>query len=101
MYKILGINDEVTTCECCGKSGLKRTVVLGSDSGELRYGTACAARVTWKTKTQVERIAKSGGQKVKPQRWAALKVETGFVYGSYATPEEAEARGAGFVAVKI
>jgi hypothetical protein len=42
--KILGINDEVTTCECCGKTNLKKTVVLGTETGELRYGTSCAAR---------------------------------------------------------
>lgn len=43
-YRILGINDDVTTCECCGKSNLKKTVVLGSDSGEVHFGVDCAAR---------------------------------------------------------
>lgn len=43
--KILGITDETTTCECCGKTNLKKTVVLETeDGGELRYGTDCAAR---------------------------------------------------------
>jgi hypothetical protein len=42
--KVLGVNDEVTTCECCGRTGLKKTVVLGTDGGEVRYGTECAAR---------------------------------------------------------
>lgn len=43
--KILGINDDVTTCECCGKSNLKKTVVLELDGGgEVHYGTDCASR---------------------------------------------------------
>lgn len=43
-YRLVGINDEVTTCECCGKSNLKCTVVLGTDGGEVRFGRDCAAR---------------------------------------------------------
>ena len=41
--KILGISDEVTTCECCGKNGLKKTVVLGTETGTVHYGSDCAA----------------------------------------------------------
>lgn len=43
--KVLGINDDVTTCECCGKTGLKCTVVLERDGGgEVHYGRQCAAK---------------------------------------------------------
>jgi hypothetical protein len=43
--KILGITDEITTCECCGKSGLKRTVALEFSEADVRYlGTTCAAK---------------------------------------------------------
>ncbi len=41
--KILGINDDVTVCECCGKKNLKKTVVLDRDGEVLHYGTDCAA----------------------------------------------------------
>lgn len=44
MINILGRNDDVTTCECCGKSGLKFTVVLGLEDGEKYYGRDCAAK---------------------------------------------------------
>lgn len=44
MWKLLGINDDVTTCECCGKSNLKCTVVLTNGEGEVAYGRDCAAR---------------------------------------------------------
>lgn len=42
--RILGINDDVTTCECCGKSNLKCTVVLTNGEGEVHYGRDCAAK---------------------------------------------------------
>lgn len=44
-WRILGKNDEVTTCECCGKTNLKLTVILTNGDGEVRYGRDCAARV--------------------------------------------------------
>lgn len=44
--KILAINDEQTVCDCCGKTNLKRTVVLELENGEIvRYGTDCAAKM--------------------------------------------------------
>lgn len=45
MFKILGKSDEQTTCDACGKSNLKATVVLESEStGIVRYGVDCASR---------------------------------------------------------
>jgi hypothetical protein len=45
MVKFLGISDESTTCECCGKRNLKRTVALDmGEVGVVRYGVDCAAR---------------------------------------------------------
>lgn len=41
--KVLGITDERTTCDCCGKSNLKRTVALELENGQtVYYGTTCA-----------------------------------------------------------
>ena len=49
--KILGITDDRTECDCCGKVGLKCTVALehvdseGNGTGEIVYfGRDCAAR---------------------------------------------------------
>lgn len=42
--KLIGISDDVTTCECCGKANLKCTVVLTNGEGEVHYGRDCAAR---------------------------------------------------------
>ena len=46
MNKILGSSDEVTTCECCGKMNLKKTVVIDNGSGIIHFGVNCAAKVT-------------------------------------------------------
>lgn len=45
-YKIEGITDERDSCDCCGKTGLKRTVALTDlDTSEIVYfGTSCAAQ---------------------------------------------------------
>lgn len=49
-FAFVGLTDEVTDCELCGKPNLKRTVVLlpldqdgGADGEAHFYGTACAA----------------------------------------------------------
>lgn len=51
--KILGVNDEQTTCDCCGKTNLKKTVVIEKEDGSIvRYGTACAANLFHGNKKQ-------------------------------------------------
>lgn len=48
-WRILGIDDDTDTCEQCGKTGLKRTVVLEPilDGGGIkRVGTTCAEYLT-------------------------------------------------------
>lgn len=42
-YKILGITDAISTCDCCGKKNLKKAVELEAPNGEIFfYGTDCA-----------------------------------------------------------
>jgi hypothetical protein len=46
MMMILGITDECTTCELCGRIELKSTVIIGEDSVETgRYGSICASKI--------------------------------------------------------
>lgn len=73
--KVLGINDEITTCECCGRSGLKKTVVLGTDAGEVRYGTECAARAMKCGKVDVERAVKAAEREAIAKQQAAANAE--------------------------
>lgn len=47
--KALGTDDSVNACDCCGKSGLKFTVIVELDDGEIaHYGSTCATRNTGK-----------------------------------------------------
>ena len=45
-FKILGICDNINTCDCCGKQNLQKTVAIESlETGEIGYfGTSCATR---------------------------------------------------------
>ena len=44
--RILGITDEQTTCDACGRVELRSTVILADENGEYgRYGSSCAARI--------------------------------------------------------
>jgi len=44
-YRRLGINDDVDSCDCCGKTGLKRVVWLEDEHGAVtHFGVNCAAR---------------------------------------------------------
>ena len=50
----IGTTDEVTTCDCCGKSDLMLTVIMLHDDGQrVNYGTTCARRNTGKTAPQI------------------------------------------------
>ena len=51
MDKIVGISDEVTVCGCCGKTGLKKTVVFDAGDHYVYMGTDCAGMVMLGTKT--------------------------------------------------
>ena len=52
MTKILGTTDEITTCECCGKRGLKMTVILDRDGEIVHFGRDCAAAAMFGRKTR-------------------------------------------------
>jgi hypothetical protein len=56
-FKMIGITDETTVCECCGKTNLKKVVVLENiNTGEIvRYGVDCAAKAQG-TKTAKKEI---------------------------------------------
>jgi hypothetical protein len=79
-FKILGINDEVTTCECCGKTNLKKTVVLSMNGeGEVHYGVNCAASALRGSK-------KSGDRKAVETEAAAVSLARKWLNAGH-TPE--------------
>lgn len=66
--KIMGINDDVTTCEKCGRTDLKRTVVLQADDGGImHYGTECAATATGRTESRLKTAAERA-ENARPDR---------------------------------
>lgn len=45
-FKVLGINDDRSFCECCGKDMLKKVVwIEDTETGDVRhFGTTCALK---------------------------------------------------------
>lgn len=69
-----GTTNDVTTCDCCGRSDLKSTVIIvgldegGAETGDLRhYGSTCAAKALGLT----HKAVKAKAQSFKAQRDAA------------------------------
>jgi hypothetical protein len=58
-HKIIGTTQDVTDCECCGRTDLKKTVIVaildadGNTTGVAHYGTVCAAHATKRTAKQI------------------------------------------------
>lgn len=75
--KIIGINDEVTACECCGRRGLKKTVILSNGDGEVRYGKDCAAAALRRSALRVAAEAESAEvERKRPVRYWLVKIVT-------------------------
>ena len=55
-FKIIGVTDDSCVCEKCGKTNLKKVVVLENmETGEIvRYGTDCASRAMGVKKATVD-----------------------------------------------
>lgn len=53
---VLGVTDDRSACECCGKTGLKRVVALDfSDGPVVYYGVDCAAKAIMKSNSKSHR----------------------------------------------
>lgn len=56
-YGLIGSTDDVTTCDCCGKQNLKKTVILSildddnNDNGDYAFfGSTCAENALYNNK---------------------------------------------------
>lgn len=59
MFTILGTDDSVQTCDCCGRTNLKYTVTVQTEDGEiLHYGSTCATRHTKYTSKEIKGFLK-------------------------------------------
>ncbi len=59
MFKILGTDDAVNTCDCCGKTNLKATVIVEVNGEVLHYGSVCATRHTKLTAKEIKHAVKA------------------------------------------
>lgn len=68
--KVLGFTDEVTVCDCCGKSNLSGTFGIETDGGEIvHYGSVCVNKVYGAKKGKQIRSLARHVQTVKSVSW--------------------------------
>lgn len=64
--RAIGITDERTSCDCCGKADLKCTVAMETDSGDIvYYGRVCASRNSGKSTAQINKEVKTETARIK------------------------------------
>jgi hypothetical protein len=54
MITVKGFSDEQTTCDCCGKSGLKGTYTVEIGLNTFHYGSTCAFKKHGVTKEEMK-----------------------------------------------
>jgi len=70
--RIVGITDEVSTCDCCGKNDLKRAVALEGEEGEVVFfGTTCTAIALGRDAKEVRKESKKAQDRRDEARRAA------------------------------
>ena len=98
-FRLLGICDDVTACDCCGKSDLKCTMALeeldadGNAVGEVYYGRDCGARALgWSVSADRAEKAARGSLAIRGEdghavyrAWVDRARDLGPVYASKAT----------------
>ena len=81
-FEVKGTTDEFTTCELCGREGLKSTIVLVPTAGGdvVHYGSDCGARAAGWAVADIERAARTADDEARraaeAERFAALSAET-------------------------
>jgi hypothetical protein len=79
MAQALGTDDSITACDCCGKSGLKLTVLIQLDCGDVvNYGTTCASRNTGKPSKQIKAEIRTEAKRVRDAAAAEYKASAEF-----------------------
>lgn len=51
---LLGTTEDVTTCDCCGKSELKKTIAFDNGGITVYYGVVCASKETGKSTDEIK-----------------------------------------------
>jgi hypothetical protein len=107
-YRAVGMTDDVTSCEHCGKDELKSTVRMvicdedGNAGEEFYAGVVCAARLAGRKASAIRTEATRADRERKEARWAAWHAWNGRhavwqqplqdkAIGRYPRPEEVRA----------
>lgn len=69
---VLGFVDDVTACECCGRTDLKGTVAVAFDGGSPNFfGVVCAGRVLGRSAGDIRTEARKADTERRAQEAAA------------------------------
>jgi hypothetical protein len=70
--RILGNTDDVTSCDCCGRTDLKSTVAIETALGAVvYYGVVCAAKYTGRAAKEIRADARKADDEKKAAKDAA------------------------------
>ena len=78
--KHLGKTDSVTTCDCCGKSGLKVTYAVELDCGEVvYYGSTCVVKHTGQKAAEIDKSVNDAAVALRAAKTAAYEKTTEYL----------------------
>lgn len=73
-YVVVGTTEEWDACDCCGRTNLRRYVVMRDVDGEyFRFGTSCAARLEGVPAAEVRREARAADAQARAEAEAARR----------------------------
>jgi hypothetical protein len=74
--KVLGTTDDVTTCDCCGRADLRKTIALAFDGAvdPVYYGVTCAAHALRRSVMEVRSSVKAADDAARAARREAEAV---------------------------
>lgn len=84
IFAVLGTTNDITTCEHCGRTDLKHTIVLdaldadGNRTGDISYyGATCGARAAgWTTAAEFRKAAKTADTAAREAKQARDDADT-------------------------
>jgi hypothetical protein len=72
---ILGTTDEVTACDRCGRTDLKKTVVLNLEGEIVHFGTECASKTLGQSAKEIRESVKVAQDQARAERMRKMNEE--------------------------
>lgn len=93
--RFLGSTDDVTSCDCCGRTDLKSTVALSFDGDvTVYYGVVCAAKALGRDPKYVRQETRKADNERDRMVQAALQAERDAAFAKWAAFLAAHGSGA-------